>query len=122
MPDSIKFIQMPKRQRTCGLSPLQRLAALLAHHRVDVDRVLCQWGEALENHSGLGSINKHLEESGGQRVCAEEVKKLDYVSDNVLKVFFLSVCQMHVVLQPCKKTNVIIEGLAVHVHNSQKLT
>lgn len=91
MPDSIKFIKMPKRQHTCGLSSLQWLAALLAHHGVDVERVLCQWGEALENHSGLGSINKHLEESGGQRVCAEEVKKLDYVFDNVLEVFFFNV-------------------------------
>lgn len=50
-----------KRRHTCGLSSFKRLAALLTHHCVDVDHVLCQGVEALENHCGLSTIYKHLE-------------------------------------------------------------
>lgn len=60
--------QKKKRQRTCGLNSLKWLAALVAHHRVDADCVLSQRGEALENHRGRASINKHLEQSGGERL------------------------------------------------------
>lgn len=114
-----------KRQRTCGLHSLKGLAALLAHHWVDSDSVLCLWGEAPEDHSGLRSINKHLEESGGQRVWAGE---LDHVFDNVLKVYFhreelihalaaRSVWFCSLIKDRCKRWG---NGCILYAHKSQK--